>query len=181
MGPRTLEAVGLKAHLERFFPFEQVDGHMAQVCKIFLCMVSAYPAVVFAEGYVQAPVKAVFDAPMISDEFDDGRGAVLGAGDKIGRFDGHPTVDIALSNGHADGVNARPVFFSLKPADIAGCKVASGFDAAVLCIEGFESVERSIGGLLEEKGDVFVQRLLIVFDLDHIIGACVDNRLGDFF
>ena len=40
----------------------------------------------------------------------------------------------------------------------------------MLPINGFESVEGAIGGLLEEQGDVLTELLLIVFDLDYIIG-----------
>ena len=145
MVPRCFEALGLKSCLEGLFPLEQVGRHVAQDSEIFRSMIFAYPAVVFPEGHVQAPVQAIFYTPMLSDGFGDGRGVVFEAGDEIGRFNRNFSVNIALPNGHADGVNACPLFFSLKPVDIAGREIPSGFDAAMVSIKGFESVEGPIG------------------------------------
>jgi len=71
--------------------------------------------------------------------------------------------------------------FSLKPGDIIGSKIASGFDAAVLAVDGLEAVKRAVCRILEEKGDILMEPLLVVFDLDDIVSFFFDDGLRDFF
>jgi hypothetical protein len=144
-------------------------------------MVFADAAVIFPEGDIQAPVQAVFDAPVFSDGCGDGRGLVFEAGDEIGCFSRGPAINFPLPDRHADGVKPRPVVFAREPADLVGGEIPPGFDAAMLPINGFAGVERPRGRLLEEQGDVLMETFLGVFDLENIIGLCADNRLGDFF
>ena len=65
---------------------KQVDGHVTDDSEIFWSMAFAYTAVIFSESDVQAPVQAVFDAPVLSDGFGDGSGVVAEAGDEVGCF-----------------------------------------------------------------------------------------------
>jgi len=74
---------------------------------------------------------------------------------------------------HGDGFDASPQVFSLKPVDVAGRHVTPGFDAAMIAVNGFDTVQGSIGGLLDEKGDIFMQVFLVVFNLDDVIGFFV--------
>ena len=144
-------------------------------------MVFAYPAVVFSESDVQAPVQAVFDAPVLADGSGDGRGMVLEAGDEVRCFHSDLRVNLPLPDSHGDGLNTGPQVFSRKPVDIAGGNILSGFDATVVSINGFALVEGGIFGVLEEQGDVFMEPLLVVFDLDDIIGLFFDDGVSDFF
>ena len=66
--------------------------------------------------------------------------------------------------------------FSRKPVDIAGGNILSGFDATVVSINRFENVEGAVGGVLEEQGDVFMEPLLVIFDLDDVIGFFFDDN-----
>ena len=181
MIPCRFEAFGLDATFEGVFPFKQVDGHVTQDAEIFRRMVFAYPAVVFSESDVQAPVQAVFDTPVFSDGFGDGGGVVFEAGDEVRCFRRDLRVNIPLSDSHGDGFNTGPQVFSRKPVDIAGGKILSGFDTTVVSIDGFERLEGAIGRVLEEQGDVFVEPLLVVFDLEDVIGLFFDDGVGDFF
>jgi hypothetical protein len=181
MVPCCFETFGLHAAFEGIFPFKHVGRHVAQNCQIFRTMVFAYPAVVFSERNIQAPMQVVFDTPVFSDGSGHGRGMVFVAGDEKGGFGRGLSINFPFPDSHADGVNIRPLVFSREPADIVSGEIPPGFDATMLCINGFESVEGASGRHLEEQGDVFTELFLIVFDLDYIIGLCFDNRLGDFF
>lgn len=181
MVPRCFKAFGLNTALEGIFPFQQVGCHVTQDPEIFRCMIFTYPAVVFSERYIKAPVQAVFDTPVISDRFRNGGCMVFETGYEIGRFCRDLSISIPLSENHANRFNTRPLFFTLKPADIVGCEVMPGFDTAVLTIKSVDKLEGAIGRLLEEKSDVFVECFLIIFDLDNIIGSGCDNCSGDFF
>ena len=181
MVPCCFETFGLNAAFEGIFPFKHVGRHVAQDSQIFRTMVFAYTAVVFSERYIQAPVQAVFDTPVCSDGIGDVGGLVFEAGDEKGGFGRGLAINFPFPDSHADGVNTRPLVFFRKPADIVGGEIPPGFDAAMLPINGFESVEGAIGRLLEEQSDVLTELPLIVFDLDDIIGLRVDNRLGNFF
>jgi hypothetical protein len=70
--------------------------------------------------------------------------------------------------------------FPRKPVDIAGGNILSGFDATMVSIDGIARVEGAIFGVLKEQGDVFVEPLLVVFDLDDVVGLFFDDGLGDF-
>ena len=74
MIPCGFEAFGLDATFEGGFAFKQVDGHVTDDSQVFGRMVFAYPAVVFSESDVQAPVQAVLDAPVFPDGFGDSQG-----------------------------------------------------------------------------------------------------------
>ena len=181
MVPCRFETFGLHATFEGIFPFKHVGRQVAQDCQIFRAMVFADAAMVFSEGDIQTPMQAVFDTPVFSDRFGEGRGLVVEAGDEIGCFNRGLSIYFPFSDRHADGGKPRPLVFSREPADIVGGEIPPGFDAAMLPIHGFAGIEGAIGRLLEEQGDVLTELSLIVFDLDDIIGLCFDNRLGDFF
>ena len=140
----------MDASVEGFFPFKEVDRHVPQDAEIFRGMVFSYTAMVFPEGYVQTPVQAIFNTPMIPDGLGDRLSMVFEAGDKEGCFRRYGSANIPLADGHSDGVDAGPQVFSRKPVDIVGCKVSSGFDAAMLSIDGLKKVKGAIGGILEE-------------------------------
>jgi hypothetical protein len=84
MVPRRLQTFRLKTSFEGFFPLEQVGRHVAHDSEIFQRMFLTHPAVVLPERNVQAPVQAVFDAPMRSDGFSDGGRVVFEAGKVLG-------------------------------------------------------------------------------------------------
>jgi len=156
MVPSRFEAFGLDAAFEGLFLFKQIDGHVAQDCKVFRSVVFAYSAVVFPERQVQASVQIVFDPPVSPNGFGDSGSVVVQAGDEIGRFTRQLSIDIACTGSHADGFNAGPLVFSLKPVDIIGSKIAPGFDAAMLSVDGLASVKRAVCRVLEEKGDILM-------------------------
>src|SRR5262245_2615242 len=74
--------------------------------------------------------------------------------------------DFALALDHDDAFETRPVMALLQPSDIMDRRVGSGFDAAVIAIDGLMAADR---GVLEavrlllggEKLDVLAQRGLI--------------------
>ena len=59
------------------------------------------------------------------------------------------------------GTKARPKVFSLKPVDIVGSEVLSGFDATVLAINGFKRFYIAVCGVLEEQVDILMERFLV--------------------
>jgi hypothetical protein len=154
---------------------------MAQDSKVFGRMVFANAAVVFTETDVQTPVQVVFDSPMVANGLGDSRSVTFEAGDEIGRFGGGLCIDLSLASDHADCGDARPLVFAGKPVDIVGCKILPGFNAAMLAISGLVSVEGAVGRVLKKKSDVLMERRLIFFNLDDIIGLFFDYGLGDFF
>ena len=103
MIPSCLETFGLDSPFEGLFAFEQVDAYMTQDGKIFRGMIFSYTAVVFPEGYIQAPVQTVFNAPVVSDGFGNSRGMVFKTGYEVGIFSIHFSVDISLPGNHDDG------------------------------------------------------------------------------
>ena len=153
---------------------------MAQDCKVFRRMVFAYAAVVFAETDVQTPVQVVFDSPMVSNGLGDSWRVTFKAGDEIGRFCGGLCIELALAGDHADRGDARPLVFAGKPVDIVGNKILPGFNAAMVAIGGLVSVEGAVCRVLKKKSDVLMERRLIFFKLDDIIGLFFDYGLGDF-
>ena len=181
MVPGGFEPFGLHAAFEGSFPFKHVGRQVAQDFQIFRGMVFADAAVVFSESYIQTPVQSVFDTPMFPDGFGEGGGLVVEAGDEIGCFNRGLAMNFPFPDRHADGVKPWPVVFSREPGDVVGGEIPPGFDAAMLPINGFEGIEGAIGRLLKEQGDIIMEPFLIVFDLDDIIGLCMDNRLSDFF
>lgn len=66
-------------------------------------------------------------------------------GDKIRGFCGSFSIAIALAERHADDVNTRPLFLSRKPVDIAGGKIATGCDTAVVFINSFRKFLSDMG------------------------------------
>jgi hypothetical protein len=101
-------------------------------------------------------------------------------GDEVRCFRRDLGVNLPLPDSHGDGFNAGPQVFSRKPVDIAGGNILSGFDATMVSIDGIARVEGAIFGVLKEQGDVFVEPLLVVFDLDDVVGLFFDDGLGDF-
>ena len=84
MIPSSFEPFGLQTGFEGVFAFEQINGHVAQDCKIFRRTVFSNPAGIFAESNIQTPVQIVFDAPVVSDGLGDFGGVIFKAGDEIG-------------------------------------------------------------------------------------------------
>lgn len=106
---------------------------------------------------------------------------VFEAGDKVRCFRRDLLVNLPLPDNHGDGFHTGPQFFSRKPVDIAGGNILSGFDASMVAIDGFARFEGAVFGVLEEQGDVFMELLLIAFDLEDVIGLLFDDGAGDFF
>jgi len=163
MIPSGFELFGLNAVFQRGFAFKQVDGHMPDDTEIFRGLAFTDPAVVFAESDVQAPVQSVFDTPVFTDGFGDSRGVVCEAGDEVSGFRRGVLVEFALSCDHRDGFHSRPQMFSGKPVDVTGDEIVSGFDATVVAVNCFQSIEGAIGGVLEKQGDILMEPFLVVF------------------
>ena len=62
--PSGLQALALDTHLQAGFTFQQIVGDLSQGGHVLGSVVLAYPALVFPEGDVQAPVERVLDAPV---------------------------------------------------------------------------------------------------------------------
>src|SRR5262249_34087949 len=72
----------------------------------------------------------------------------------------------------------------LQPSYIVDRRIGSGFDAAVIAIDGLMlgnlGVAKAIGLLLgSEQLDIFTQRALIAFERENVIGLLIEDFLGD--
>jgi hypothetical protein len=72
----------------------------------------------------------------------------------------------------------------LQPGYIVDRRIGSGFDAAVIAVDGLIvgdlGVAKAIGLLLgSEQLDILTQRTLITFERENVIGLLVEDFLGD--
>ena len=102
-----------------------------------------------------------------------------GAAEQIAaRFDRGFAVDLAAGGDLADGLEAWPAVALLQPGDISRQRSRAGLDAAVALV-GVGCARERRRRIVEEAAHVIVQRLLVALERQHVIGALIDNLLGD--
>jgi hypothetical protein len=146
-------------------------------------VVGSHAALVIAEHHVHHPVQAVLDRPMAAHD-----GAEKCRNDDQGCeikscFILDFSVRLTAAFDHDDRLQPRPVVPFLKPLDIIYHRRGSGFDATVIAIDRGVAGELCLGKVpgplfRGEKRDVLVQRSLVAFERQDIIGLLVEYCPG---
>lgn len=164
---------------------EHVEGHVFEDGGVVGGVVLADTRFVLAEGHVEHPVETVLDAPVSANGFGQLAGIGGERGDEMAGFGAGLAVEGALSADHDDGAQGRPVGVQFpQPVDVVRRPTAAFLDAAMVGVDGGVMIEAGVGEVagelfLEEQLNVAVQGPLIGLQGQHVIGALVDNLLGD--
>ena len=143
-------------------------------------VILADTAFVVAEDHIQHPMQAVLHGPVAANDGADQVCRQRQGGDvKAGLLlDFVPNFTRALD--HDDALQPRPVVALLQPGDIVDHGIGSGFDAAVIAIDGLMAahlgVLKAFGLLLGgEQFGILAQRALIAFERQNVIGFFVHD------
>ena len=96
MVPSSLLALGLDAHFDALFLFEQVQSQVSGYRQIAVDVARSDPVPVLIEGHVQDPMQAVFDPPVLPGCFQERRGRGRMAADVLAGLLRRPGAQVSL-------------------------------------------------------------------------------------
>ena len=131
---------------------EQVVGHVLDGSEIGRGVLGTNAALVIVEDHVQNPMQAVLNGPVTAHDRPEEVRRHHRRGDIKPRLRLGFSADLMAAFDHDDGFRVRPCVALLEPADIMYDGGGSGFDAAVIGIDGGVLTDR---GVLEAIGFLF--------------------------
>ena len=162
---------------------QQVQGQVPEHAQVHAPVIAPNPALVFTEDYIEHPMHAVLDAPVIPDRAEEHlrRARLIGrqAAEVVTPRPLHARVRVTLTGNLHDASQARPSLPLRQPSHIRGGPQPPDFPAPVPHLARLGRGEHLAGHALEVLAHLLEERRLVALEGEHVVAPLLDDLLGD--